>query len=480
MPEGRGQIIVIDDDEGNRRSTEMALRRDGYGVVACAGGEEGLEVLRAKGADLLVTDLRMPGLNGLEVLRRARAIDPGIGVLVITGFGSVESAVDAMKQGADDYLQKPVNLVELRKRVAAAVEKRRLAAEVANLRERLEEKFSFGKIIGAAPSMQQVLHQLQLVAPTRSSVLIVGESGTGKELIANALHQHSPRKESRFVAVNCAAIPPDILESEMFGHERGAFTGAVQRKIGTFELADRGTLFLDEISELPLALQAKLLRVLEERSFMRVGGTETIHVDARILAATNADLEARVAAGTFRSDLYYRLKVVTIFIPPLRERPEDIPLLAHRFFATFKEENGRHDLLLDDDAVAALNQPRWDGNVRELRNLMESLVVLAPPGATRVTVADLPEDYRAPAARPQAGQGAASAAGATAGAAAGAAGSPGGPARTMDAIEREAILRALDETGGNRTRAAEMLGIGLRTLQRKLKEYGQGSEDGAA
>jgi DNA-binding NtrC family response regulator len=474
MPEGRGQIIVIDDDEGNRRSTEMALRRDGYGVVACAGGEEGLEVLRAKGADLLVTDLRMPGLNGLEVLRRARAIDPGIGVLVITGFGSVESAVDAMKQGADDYLQKPVNLVELRKRVAAAVEKRRLAAEVANLRERLEEKFSFGKIIGASPSMQQILHQLQLVAPTRSSVLIVGESGTGKELIANALHQHSPRKDSRFVAVNCAAIPPDILESEMFGHERGAFTGAVQRKIGTFELADRGTLFLDEISELPLALQAKLLRVLEERSFMRVGGTETIHVDVRILAATNADLEARVAAGSFRSDLYYRLKVVTIVIPPLRERPEDIPLLAHRFFATFKEENTRSDLLLDDDAVAALNQVRWDGNVRELRNLMESLVVLAPPGATHVTVADLPEAYReAPAARPQAGQGTASAAGATAGAS-------GGPARTMDAIEREAILRALDETGGNRTRAAELLGIGLRTLQRKLKEYGQGSEDGAA
>jgi DNA-binding NtrC family response regulator len=467
--EGRGQIIVIDDDEANRRSTEMALRRDGYGVVACAGGEEGLEVLRARGADLLVTDLRMPGLNGLEVLRRARAIDPGIGVLVITGFGSVESAVDAMKQGADDYLQKPVNLVELRKRVAATVEKRRLAAEVANLRERLEEKFSFGKIIGASPAMQQILHQLQLVAPTRSSVLIVGESGTGKELIANALHQHSPRKDARFVAVNCAAIPPDILESEMFGHERGAFTGAVQRKMGTFELADRGTLFLDEISELPLALQAKLLRVLEERSFMRVGGTETIHVDVRILAATNADLEARVAAGTFRSDLYYRLKVVTIFIPPLRERPEDVPLLAQRFFATFKEENGRPDLGLDDDTVAALRQVRWDGNVRELRNLMESLVVLAPPGATHVTVADLPEAYREAAAP-----------GARVPAPAGAQPPAAGPARTMDEIEREAILRALDETGGNRTRAAELLGIGLRTLQRKLKEYGQGSEDGAA
>jgi transcriptional regulator with PAS, ATPase and Fis domain len=307
--------------------------------------------------------------------------------------------------------------------------------------------------------MQQILHQLSLVAPTRSSVLIVGESGTGKELIANALHQHSPRKEARFVAVNCAAIPPDILESEMFGHERGAFTGAVQRKMGTFEAADHGTLLLDEIGELPQALQAKLLRVLEERSFMRVGGTETIRVDVRIIAATNADLEARVTAGTFRSDLYYRLKVVTIFIPPLRERPEDVPLLAHRFFSAFKEENQRPRLSLDAEVVAALQRARWDGNVRELRNLMESLVVLAPQEADRIRLEDLPEGYRlagaqAPRVRP--------------------APSPSATApRTMDEIEKEAILRALEETGGNRTRAAELLGIGLRTLQRKLREYGQ-------
>jgi DNA-binding NtrC family response regulator len=463
MTAGRGQIIVIDDDESNRKSTEMALRKDGYDVIACGGGEEGLEMLRARGADLLVTDLRMPGLNGLEVLRQARLIDPALGVLVITGFGSVESAVDAMKQGADDYLQKPVNLVELRKRVAAAVEKRRLAAEVARLKERLDEKFSFGKILGRSPAMQQVLHQLQLVAPTRSSVLITGESGTGKELIANALHQHSPRKDARFVAVNAAAIPPDILESEMFGHERGAFTGALQRKVGTFELADKGTLFLDEISELPLALQAKLLRVLEERSFMRVGGTETIHVDVRILAATNADLTTRVANGAFRSDLYYRLKVVTIALPPLRERPEDIPILAERFFALFKEENRRTDLLLDPEVIEALGRARWDGNVRELRNLMESLVVLAPAGTTRVRVEDLPDTYRPEGtARPRAPQAAATAP---------------GPSRTMEEIEREAILRALEETGGNRTRAAELLGIGLRTLQRKLKEYDQGTRE---
>jgi len=465
MTSGRGLIIVIDDDDSNRKSTELALRKDGYEVVSCAGGGAGLERLREGGADLLVTDLRMPGMDGLEVLRQARAIDPKIAVLVITGFGSVESAVDAMKQGADDYLQKPVNLVELRKRVAAAVEKRRLALEVKQLKARLEEKFSFGKIVGASPGMQQILHQLALVAPTRSGVLIVGESGTGKELIANALHQHSPRKDARFVAVNCAAIPPDILESEMFGHERGAFTGAVQRKMGTFELADRGTLFLDEISEMPLALQAKLLRVLEERAFMRVGGTETIRVDTRIIAATNADLEVRVAEGAFRSDLYYRLKVVTIHIPPLRERPEDVPLLAHRFFSTFKDENGRSDLVLDPPVVEALARSRWDGNVRELRNLMESLVVLAPAGTTRIGLEDLPESYRlgdqAPL-RPRPSPA-----------------TPQGPAKRMDEIEKEAILRALDETGGNRTRAAEILGIGLRTLQRKLKEYGQVGEDGA-
>jgi transcriptional regulator with PAS, ATPase and Fis domain len=288
----------------------------------------------------------------------------------------------------------------------------------------------------------------------------VGESGTGKELIANALHQNSPRKHSRFVAINCAAIPSEILESELFGHERGAFTGAVQRKVGTFELADRGTLFLDEISELSTALQAKLLRALEERTFMRVGGTDTVRVDVRIVAATNTDLEDRVAAGLFRNDLYYRIKVVTIQIPPLRERPEDLPLLAHRFLEAFKEENERPELSLAPEVLELLNRVRWDGNVRELKNLIESLVVLAPPGARTIGVEDLPANYREapPAAQVHP--------------------SPTAPARTMEEIEREAIERTLEKTGGNRTRAAEILGIGLRTLQRKLREYGQvGGED---
>src|SRR2546428_842996 len=386
MAETKGHIVVIDDDEGNRRGIEMALRKDGYSVVAYPTGPQAIDYLKGSGCDLLVTDLRMPGIDGLEVLKLAKSSDPGLAVLVITGFGSVESAVDAMKQGADDYLQKPVNLVELRKRVAAAVEKRRLAQEVRQLRERLEEKFSFGTIVGASKAMQQVLHQLALVAPTRSSVLIVGESGTGKELIANALHQNSPRKESRFLPINCAAIPGEILESELFGHERGAFTGAVQRKQGKFELADRGTLFLDEIGEMPMPLQAKLLRVLEDRSFMRVGGTEPITADVLIIAATHSDLEARVAAGTFRSDLYYRLKVVTIAVPPLRDRREDIPLLTHRFFEIFKVENKPPSLALSPQGVEVLSPARWGGDVPEVRHPIPRLVGLADPGTRPIAL----------------------------------------------------------------------------------------------
>jgi DNA-binding NtrC family response regulator len=453
-------VVVIEDEQANRESYERALSKIGYRVAAFAEARSAFDYLRAhRDVVLVITDLMMPGTDGFGVLAAAREIDPEVGVLMITGHGSVESAVDAMKRGADDYLTKPVDLFELRKRASAIVEKRLLSRRVVELESRLGEKF--GKLISHSKPMEALFRQMEMVAPTRSNVLIVGESGTGKELVANALHENSPRKDARFLPINCAAIPAEILESELFGHERGSFTGATGRKIGKFELADKGTLFLDEIGELPLEMQVKLLRVLETREFMRVGGTDTIRVDIRLVAATNSDLEAAVERGAFRNDLYYRLKVVTLRIPPLRERREDIPLLANHFLATFAKENDRAGIRFSPDAMRALVNARWEGNVRELRNVVESLVVLTP--TTEIRVVDLPEELRPFASGefvsepPEAG--------------ANAAASAPKAGLTMEEIERRAILDALDGTGGNRTQAAEVLGIGLRTLQRKLKEY---------
>jgi DNA-binding NtrC family response regulator len=454
-------VVVIEDEPANRESYERALSKVGYRVAAFAEAETAIRHLRShRDVVLVITDLMMPGTDGFGVLSAAREIDPDIGLLMITGHGSVESAVDAMKRGADDYLTKPVDLFELRKRASAIVEKRLLSRRVVELESRLGEKF--GKLISRSKPMEALFRQMEMVAPTRSNVLIVGESGTGKELVANALHENSPRKDARFLPINCAAIPSEILESELFGHERGSFTGATGRKIGKFELADKGTLFLDEIGELPLEMQVKLLRVLESREFMRVGGTETIKVDIRLVAATNADLEVAVERGAFRNDLYYRLKVVTLRIPPLRERREDIPLLANHFLATFAKENERDGMKFAPDAMRAIVNARWEGNVRELRNVVESLVVLTP--SLEIRVADLPEELKRLANgefNPEASEPRAATAIAT---------SPSS-SLTMDEIERRAILGALDRTGGNRTQAAELLGIGLRTLQRKLKEY---------
>jgi DNA-binding NtrC family response regulator len=454
-------VVVIEDESANRESYERALSKIGYRVAAFSEAESAFRHLRThRDVVLVITDLMMPGIDGFGVLAVAREIDPEVGILMITGHGSVESAVDAMKRGADDYLTKPVDLFELRKRASAIVEKRLLSRRVVELESRLGEKF--GKLISRSKPMEALFRQMELVAPTRSNVLIVGESGTGKELVANALHENSPRKDARFLPINCAAIPSEILESELFGHERGSFTGATGRKIGKFELADKGTLFLDEIGELPLEMQVKLLRVLETREFMRVGGTDTIKVDIRLVAATNSDLEAAVERGSFRSDLYYRLKVVTLRIPPLRERREDIPLLANHFLAMFAKENDREGMKFAPDAMRAIVNARWEGNVRELRNLVESVVVLTP--TTEIRVEDLPEEL----GRFESGEFTSPTADAATVALAATTGTSG---LTMDEIERRAILDALDRTGGNRTQAAEMLGIGLRTLQRKLKEY---------
>jgi DNA-binding NtrC family response regulator len=448
-------ILVIDDETGSRESMAIALEKAGLAVRTFDDAKKALEFLdENEHARLAVCDLRMPGMDGLGFLQEVRERKLDLSVMLVTAYGSIESAVEAMRVGADDYLTKPVDLYELRQRVMNLIEKQQLKEEVSNLREMLDKRYGFESIIGCSAPMERLFEQMRLVAPTRSSVLIIGESGTGKELVANALHRASPRRNERFLAINCGAIPSDILESELFGHERGAFTGAVTRKIGKFELAHRGSLFLDEISELYPELQVKLLRVLEERHVMRVGGSELIPVDFRLIAATNRDLEKEVADGRFREDLYYRLKVVTLRIPPLRERPADIPQLAEYFLNLFAQEHGKPPMRLSQAALELLSRYAWPGNVRQLRNVIESAVVFTQ--GEEITAADLPVEVRESSAVSTTGLPVQSVV---------------GEPRTMADIERQAILETLARTGGHRARAADVLGIGLRTLQRKLKEY---------
>jgi DNA-binding NtrC family response regulator len=475
----RPQIVIIDDETGSRESVAIALEKTGLAVRTFDDARRALELLEQEpSVRVAVCDMRMPGMDGLAFLQEVRRRELDLAVVLLTAFGSIESAVDAMKVGADDYLTKPVDLYELRRRVTNLLENRRLREEVSSLQERLDKRFRFEAILGRSAAMEQLFEQMRAVAPTRSTVLLVGESGTGKELVANALHHASPRRDERFLAINCGAIPSDILESELFGHEKGSFTGAVGRKIGKFELAHRGTLFLDEISELYPELQVKLLRVLEERRVMRVGGTDLVDVDFRLVAATNRELEREVAAGRFREDLYYRLKVVTLRIPPLRERREDIPLLAEHYLERFCAEHGREPMHLAADAVEALVEHPWQGNVRELRNLIETVVIFQRGG--EIHRADLPPEVRGARgeAWPSLPVGGREASDRTTALAPPAGEPPRGataprPARpqTMAEVEREAILSTLARTGGRRAEAARLLDIGLRTLQRKLKEY---------
>jgi len=452
-------IFLIDDDDGSREAMSKTLERVGYDVRAFPDAEEALERMRAGDlVDAVVSDVRMPGMDGYELLRQVRAEWPGLPFLLVTAFADVEDAVAALQEGADDYLTKPVKVQELRQRVQLHLERRALSTENRELKERLDKSFGFEGIVGHSRGMEEVLDRLRVVAPTRSTVLIVGESGTGKELVANALHQRSDREDGPFVAVNCGAIPGEILESELFGHEKGAFTGAHQRRIGLIESASSGTLFLDEISELSADLQVKLLRVLEERVVTRVGGTAQFPVDFRLVAATNRDLERWVREGRFRQDLYYRLKVVTLSIPPLRDRIDDIPLFVQHFLNHFNDEIGRHVQGVHPSVLAALKRHSWPGNVRELRNLVESLVLFAE--GTEITLEDLPVEYRVPTAAPPSVD------------------SGRWCPRSMAEIEKEAILQTLEFTDGHRARAAGLLEIGLRTLQRKLKEYGEVKSDG--
>ena len=464
----QARIALVDDDDGSRAAMALGLRRVGYEVIELKGGDEALALLQGgEPVHVLITDVRMPGIDGYTLLERGRALRPELPILMVTAYGDVDGAVRALKLGADDYLTKPVRLEELRTRVQKELDRRRLEEKTRELEDRIEKFFGFENIIGRSQAMRSVLERVKVAAPAPTTVLIVGESGTGKELIANAIHQHSPRAARSFVALNCGAIPGEILEAELFGHERGAFTGAHQRRTGKVEMAHGGTLFLDEISELSPDLQVKLLRVLEDRKITRVGGNEEIEVDFRLVAATNRDLESEVASGRFRQDLYYRLKVVTIALPPLRQRPEDILPLVDHFVDHFNRQLGRRVRRLAPALLDALRGLAWAGNVRELRNVVENMVLFCQ--GEELSTADLPPEYRhtgvvSPAAE-AIGEGGATAPG------------PYVP-RPMADIEKEAILGALAFTRGHRAKAAGLLGIGLRTLQRKLKEYGMATGRG--
>ena len=447
-------VFLVDDDDGSRDAMKRTLERVGYTLRAFPSAEEALERLReGDPVDAVVSDVRMPGMDGYEFLREVRADYPNLPFLLVTAYAEVEDAVSALQEGADDYLTKPVKMQELRQRVQLQLERRVLSDENRRLRQRLEKSFGFEGIVGHSSAMEDLLERMRIASPTRSTVLVVGESGTGKELVANALHQNSPRAQGPFVAINCGAIPGEILESELFGHEKGAFTGAHQRRIGLIERASSGTLFLDEISELSPDLQVKLLRVLEERHIMRVGGATQIPVDFRLVAATNRNLAAWVDDGRFRQDLFYRLKVVELSIPPLRERAEDIPLFVQHFLEFFNKELDRSVRGVHPAVLAALKRHPWPGNVRELRNLIESMVLFAR--GEEITLEDLQPEYRT-----------------AVGVAAIDETVEWRPRRMAD-IEREAILRTVAHTDGHRARAADLLEIGLRTLQRKLKDYGE-------
>ncbi len=445
--EARVRIVVADDEASARSGLATLLKQEGFEVVLAEDGESAFARVQETAPDVLVTDLRMPGMDGIELLRRARETDPDLIVVLMTAFAEVETAVRAMQAGAEHYLTKPLQIDELVLVIRRALERRHLKHEATELRARLKDRLRFDAIIGASPAMQEIFNVIEQVAPSRASVLITGESGTGKELVAQAIHEHSPRATAPFVKLHCAALAETILESELFGHEKGSFTGAVGRREGRFKQADGGTLFLDEIGEISPSIQVKLLRFLQERAFERVGGNETLKVDVRIIAATNRDLAGEVAAGKFREDLYYRLNVVNIEVPPLRARPSDLLPLANHFLQRFARENGKRIESFADDALDRITNYRWPGNVRELENVIERAVVMCDGPV--LTAKHLP-----------AGVGAV----------------PRGamriPGSTLDEIERHAILSTLEACGGRTTAAAQMLDISVRKIQYKLHEYG--------
>jgi DNA-binding NtrC family response regulator len=448
-PDDRVRILVVEDDAAARVGFQQLLRGWGFAVEAAADGEEALQRVPDFRPDIVVTDLVMPKLDGIGLLRALQQEGAGVTTVILTAQGTVDTAVEALKQGAYDYLSKPVDFQRLRILLDKIIERQETLREVKALRRQLREHGSFGSMIGGSPVMQAVYRVVEQAAPTSASVLISGESGTGKELVAQTIHRLSPRAAAPWVPINCAAIPEALLESELFGHERGAFTGAIERQTGCFELAHRGTLFLDEIAEMAPAMQVKLLRVLQERSFRRLGGRVEQSVDIRVIAATNTDPASAVQHGRLREDLYYRLNVVGVRLPPLRERMEDLPLLVDAFIREFSAQHGKDVAGVSPAARRLLEQYAWPGNVRQLRNVIERATIMAP--ARLIDPGDLPPlDSAAAGAqvgdRLEAGM-------------------------TVDDAERRLIMLTLERTGNNKTRAAELLGISLKTLHNKLNRF---------
>jgi two-component system NtrC family response regulator len=450
---GKERILVVDDEGNARQALRDILTEEGYELVEAADGEDALQLMQSFAPAAVLADVRMPKMDGITLLKKAREQGSDAVFVMMTAYASVEAAVEAMRAGAENYLVKPLDVNAVLVVLEKALEKLRLVRDTQNLRERVRERYRFHNIVGDAPELQAVYEVVKRAAPTRATVLILGESGTGKELIAQALHEESPRRDRAFIKVNCAALSETLLESELFGHEKGSFTGAIGRKEGRFELADGGTLFLDEIGDISPALQIKLLRVLQQKEFERVGGVSTIKVDVRLVAATNRDLASEVKNGKFREDLYYRLNVVAVTLPPLRQRKGDIPALVSHFVEKYGKAYTKEIRGLAPGTLNALLAHDWPGNVRELENVVERAVVLAK--GLEMTADDLPPTLRGPRPRER---------------------TPGAliPGATLYEIEREAILRTLEMVGGSTSRAAEILGISVRKIQYRLKEYATG------
>jgi DNA-binding NtrC family response regulator len=456
MPEGSMRILIVDDEEVLRDVLDAVLRREGFDVLLAASGEEALSVLDAEDVDLIILDVMLPGISGIDTLRAIRISNPNLPVIVITAFSSIDGAIEAMKHGAFHYIPKPFKNEEVVLTVNKALEQRRLSRENERLKSELSEKYSYANIIGKSETMRKVFDLIRLAAPSRSNILIIGESGTGKELVAKAIHHASPRAREAFVTVNSGSLPPELLESSLFGHLKGAFTGAIATKRGLFEVADNGSIFLDEIGNINLETQAKLLRVIQEKEFMRLGSVETQKVDVRIIAATNADLQKLMGEQKFREDLFYRLNVITISLPPLRRRREDIPLLVSHFLQKYADENKRKVREVTTEAMRMLMDHTWPGNVRELENAIERAVVLCI--GDRITPELLPDYLRYPARGDQPAMIV-----------------PAEGISLKDAVsnyERTMILQSLEMANGVQKRAAELLQVKPSTLNEMMKRLG--------